>query len=57
MKNKDRKGSKNSVVDHLSRLVREKDELPLNDEFPNEHYIYSRCKGMIPWYANLVKLI
>ena len=33
---KDRKGSENSVADHLSRLVLDEDTLPLKDNFPDE---------------------
>ena len=33
---KDKKGTKNLLVDHLSKLTREKDALPLRDSFPHE---------------------
>jgi hypothetical protein len=35
---KDKKGSENVVVDHLSRLLHDEEgnELPLNENFPNE---------------------
>ncbi|RDY13989.1 Retrovirus-related Pol polyprotein, partial [Mucuna pruriens] len=32
----DKKGVENSVVDHLSRIEREDDLMPIRDEFPNE---------------------
>ena len=37
---RDKKGSENSVADHLSRLPassREKDDPPIHDSFPDEH--------------------
>ncbi|RDX91963.1 Retrovirus-related Pol polyprotein from transposon 17.6, partial [Mucuna pruriens] len=33
---RDKKGAKNTIVDHLSRLEREVDPLPIRDEFPNK---------------------
>jgi hypothetical protein len=38
---RDKKGSKNVVEDHLSRLLHEEeeDELPLNENFPNEQLL------------------
>lgn len=47
----DRKGSENSVADHLNRPVRKEDDLPLNDEFPNEHLF--RMQDNIPSYADI----
>ena len=52
---KDKKGAENLVVDHLSRLVREEEPLPLCELFPDEH-LYA-LKGMIPWYADLVNYL
>lgn len=36
---KDKKGCKNTVVDHLSRVVREEDAPKINETFPNEHLL------------------
>ncbi|KAK8675809.1 hypothetical protein V6N13_033872 [Hibiscus sabdariffa] len=55
LKIKDRKGVENSVADHLSRLVKEEDDLPFNDNFPDE-YLF-QIKGMIPWYADMVNYL
>ncbi|XP_048227305.1 LOW QUALITY PROTEIN: uncharacterized protein LOC125369336 [Ricinus communis] len=52
---KDRKGVENFVADHLSRLIREEDDLPFNDNFPDEHLF--QLKGMIPWYADMVNYL
>ncbi|KAK4382481.1 hypothetical protein Sango_2866900 [Sesamum angolense] len=49
---KDRKGAKNLVADHLSRLVTNDDPCPLNDEFLDEHLHAAR--GITPWYADIV---
>ncbi|XP_021751645.1 uncharacterized protein LOC110717300 [Chenopodium quinoa] len=54
---KDKKGSDNSVTDHLSRLVIEADEgkVPINEEFPDEqlHALNSRT----PWFDDLVNFL
>ncbi|KAL0317323.1 UNVERIFIED_CONTAM: Transposon Ty3-I Gag-Pol polyprotein [Sesamum angustifolium] len=52
---KDRKGTKNLVVDHLSRLVTNDDPSPLNDEFLDEHLHAGR--GITPWYADMVNFL
>lgn len=36
MQIKDCRGSENSVVDHLSKIVRDEEGTPLNDDFPDE---------------------
>ncbi|RDY00682.1 Retrovirus-related Pol polyprotein from transposon 17.6, partial [Mucuna pruriens] len=33
---RDKKGAENSVADHLSRIERESNLMPIRDEFPNE---------------------
>ena len=52
---RDKKGAENLVADHLSRLVREEEPLPLCELFPDEH-LYA-LKGMIPWYADMVNYL
>ncbi|RDX89974.1 Tf2-9, partial [Mucuna pruriens] len=37
---KDKKGIKNSVADHLSRIDREDDPMPIRDEVPNEKLLH-----------------
>ncbi|CAN6586188.1 unnamed protein product [Malus baccata var. baccata] len=36
---KDKKGSDNVVADHLSRLVREEEDLPISESFPDEQLL------------------
>ncbi|PKI36977.1 hypothetical protein CRG98_042678, partial [Punica granatum] len=52
---KERKGSENSVADHLSRLVRDEEPLLISDSFPDEHLFH--VQGEEPWYADLVNFI
>ncbi|PKA48183.1 putative mitochondrial protein [Apostasia shenzhenica] len=54
---KDKKGSKNQVVDHLSRLPhksQEKEEVEIYDNFPDEK-LFAIIK--LPWYANIVNFL
>ncbi|RDX83071.1 Tf2-11, partial [Mucuna pruriens] len=37
---RDKKGAKNSVADHLSRIGRESEPMPLRDEFPDEQLLH-----------------
>ncbi|XP_031112037.1 uncharacterized protein LOC116016008 [Ipomoea triloba] len=52
---KDRKGAENPVADHLSRLVRDEDTLPISENFPDEQLF--QISGMVPWYADLVNYL
>ncbi|XP_070006755.1 uncharacterized protein [Nicotiana sylvestris] len=50
----DRKGTENQVADHLSRLEeagRPKEDLEINDAFPDEH-ILALSNTFAPWYAD-----
>ena len=50
---KDKKGSKNVVADHLSRLVNEEvtqEEREIRDEFPNESLLYVHERS---WFADM----
>ncbi|KAF3674437.1 hypothetical protein FXO37_06399 [Capsicum annuum] len=56
---KDRKGCKNQVVDHLSRLEGEQaatDEFEINDTFPDEE-ILAAVMEKIPWYADFANYV
>ena len=65
---KDKKGAENAVADHLSRLVREEDDMPLREKFPDEQ-LYTAWKqadttlghpvsgSAVPWYADLVNFL
>jgi hypothetical protein len=54
---RDKKGSENVLVDHLSRLLHEEegDELPLNENFLDEQLFTVDAK--LPWYADIVNYI
>jgi hypothetical protein len=55
---RDKKGNKNVVADHLSRLLheeKEEDELPLNENFPNEQLFAIEVQP--PWYADIVNYL
>ena len=50
---KDKKGSTNLVVDHLSRLINKEvtqEELDIQDEFPDEFLL---VVGERPWFADI----
>ncbi|CAN6546990.1 unnamed protein product [Malus baccata var. baccata] len=52
---KDKKGSENVVVDHLSRFVHsntKEDFIPLRESFPDEQ-LFS-LKAIDPWYADII---
>ncbi|KAM2064664.1 hypothetical protein ACFX16_028035 [Malus domestica] len=52
---KDKKGSDNVVADHLSRLVREEEDLPISETFPDEQLLSLQVSA--PWYADLVNYL
>ncbi|XP_073119687.1 uncharacterized protein [Henckelia pumila] len=47
----DKRGTKNRVADHLSRLVHVEEELKLREEFPDEQLFSVSTE--LPWYANI----
>ncbi|XP_042987234.1 uncharacterized protein LOC122315423, partial [Carya illinoinensis] len=53
---KDKKGVKNVVADHLSRLTFEdtSDHLPNRDDFPDEHLLSITS---LPWFAHIVNYL
>ena len=52
---KNKKGAKNVVADHLSRIPNAPIEItPTNENFPNNH-ILAMCKE--PWYADIVNYL
>ena len=52
---KDKKGVKNVVVDHLSRIPNAPVEItPTNEEFPDKH-ILAMCHE--PWYVDIVSYL
>ena len=55
MEIKDKRETENRVVDHLSRLVHVKDELRLQETFPDEQLFSASVT--LPWYANIVNYL
>ncbi|RDY08187.1 Retrovirus-related Pol polyprotein from transposon opus, partial [Mucuna pruriens] len=48
---RDKKGTKNSVADHLSWLEREVEPIPIRDEFPNEQILQMIHASL--WYVDI----
>ncbi|RDY07674.1 Retrovirus-related Pol polyprotein from transposon opus, partial [Mucuna pruriens] len=48
---RDKKGAKNDIVDHLSRLERKAELIPIQDKFLDEQI--SQMTHASPWYANI----
>ena len=54
---KDKKGTENLVADHLSRLEGARDEVHVNDDFPDEQLLAIEDKRAIPWFADYVNYL
>ena len=54
---KDKKGTKNLVANHLSRLEGARDEVHVNDDFPNEQLLVIKDKKSVPWFADYVNYL
>ena len=54
---KDKKGTENLVADHLSRLEGARDDVPVNDEFPDEKFFAIDDKKAVPWFADYVNYL
>ena len=54
---KDKKGTENLVADHLSRLEGTRDDIPVNDEFPDEKLLAIEDKRAVPWFADFVNYL
>ena len=54
---KDKKGTENLVSDHLSRLEGTRDDVPVNDEFPDEKLFAIEDKRAVPWFADYVNYL
>ncbi|RDX67970.1 hypothetical protein CR513_53098, partial [Mucuna pruriens] len=52
---RDKKGVENSVADHLSRIERESEPMPIRDEFPDEHLLH--IKASTPWFADICNYV
>ena len=54
---KDKKGTENLVADHLSRLEGARDDIPVNDEFPDEKLFAIEDKKAVPLFADYVNYL
>ena len=54
---KDNKGTKNLVMDHLSRLEGPRDELQVNDNFPYEQLLVIEDTKLVPWFTDYVNYL
>ncbi|RDX68931.1 Retrovirus-related Pol polyprotein, partial [Mucuna pruriens] len=52
---KDKKGVENSVVDHLSRIERESEPMPIWDEFLDEELLH--IQSATPWFADICNYV
>ncbi|RDY12052.1 hypothetical protein CR513_03203, partial [Mucuna pruriens] len=52
---RDKKGADNAVADHLSRIEREPDPMPIRDDFPDEQLL--RMDTSTPWFADICNFI
>ena len=52
----DKKGSKNTVADHISRILVESDTEPIQDKFPDEQ-LFSVTSSKLPWFAHIVNYL
>ncbi|RDX60679.1 Retrovirus-related Pol polyprotein, partial [Mucuna pruriens] len=48
---KDKKGAENSIADHLSRIERKSDPMPIRDEFLDEQLLHIHTPT--PWFADI----
>ncbi|XP_057417391.1 uncharacterized protein LOC130711664 [Lotus japonicus] len=54
---RDRSGAQNLVADHLSRIERDADTLPIRDDFPDERLFNISVSFPAPWFANIVNYL
>ncbi|RDX86171.1 Retrovirus-related Pol polyprotein, partial [Mucuna pruriens] len=52
---KDKKGAKNSIADHLSRIERDEDLMPIKDQFPNEQLLH--INKPTPWFTDICNFV
>ncbi|RDY01983.1 Retrovirus-related Pol polyprotein from transposon 17.6, partial [Mucuna pruriens] len=52
---RDKKGAENSVADHLSRIEKESEPMPIRDEFPDEKLLH--IKSATPWFADICNYV
>ena len=54
---KDKKGTENLVADHLSRLEGTRDDVSVNDEFPDKKLFAIEEKRAVPWFTDYVNYL
>ena len=54
---KDKKGIKNLVANHLSRLEGPRDEVQINDNFPDEQLLAIEDNQLVPWFADYMNYL
>ena len=54
---KDKKGTENLVAYHLSRLEGPRDEVQVNDDFPDEELLAIGDTKTVPWFADYVNYL
>ncbi|RDX63073.1 Retrovirus-related Pol polyprotein, partial [Mucuna pruriens] len=52
---RDKKSVENSVADHLSRIKRDEDLVPIRDQFPDEQLLHINTPT--PWFANICNFV
>ncbi|RDX66346.1 Retrovirus-related Pol polyprotein from transposon 17.6, partial [Mucuna pruriens] len=52
---RDKKGAENSLADHLSRIEKESELMPIRDEFLDEQLLH--IKTAIPWFADICNYV
>ncbi|RDX83524.1 Retrovirus-related Pol polyprotein from transposon 17.6, partial [Mucuna pruriens] len=52
---RDKKGAENSVADHLSRIEKGSELMPIRDEFPDEHLLH--IKTATPWFTDIYNYV
>ena len=53
---KDKAGVENIIADHLSRLIVDHHDAPLDDAFPDE-YLMAISIGQTPWFADFTNYL
>ncbi|RDY04051.1 Retrovirus-related Pol polyprotein from transposon 17.6, partial [Mucuna pruriens] len=52
---RDKKGIENSVADHLSMIEREREPMPIRDEFPDKQLLH--IKASTPWFVDIYNYV
>ncbi|RDX98371.1 Retrovirus-related Pol polyprotein, partial [Mucuna pruriens] len=52
---RDKKSAENSVADHLSRIEKKDDLMPIRDEFPDEQLLHMTTPT--PWFADICNFV